>query len=968
MIPKQCEEFLPTPEDYGLKLSDSAEGLSVLFVGYKVTSKHDYVDTEIADKQEVLSILITRYPHANSNVPRAFFTASYVSGLYTICNATSNSAKVYEAAKLFIQRMKDERGYVYEWCHEGIKKLYNCLWRHNLTYRAELLHGLRKVASDVYNTAWRKVPGLRNSGGNDCHIIVNLQVWRAILDRHPFWISTIRRTEVGALVYNLITHQDQESEEYETLMLGLNLKLFPEAPSRQQCANETWYLMLSAMEDELDSTLSLIGGREEVHKHSVTVLRKLWKSAFYVQQTLNWTCPNKKCAKPLAREETHTSLDVFAAQHPTHNQVVVSNHVRDVVEKGYSEVEKASCIYCESALNKTALRSVKALPYYLPVDIIRWSQGKPRAKKLRGRAVLNKEITVKIPGGEEARYHCFAIVLHHGDYIHGGHFTCLTESTIGAWNHYDDDRAFSKGQWYDTMYENTEIVRVVYIRTDVPLLEIGGKCQPVIVRSTGSQPRTHSGIGMTSVVTDQRSSVFSEEHGMYVMGLHPNEEDEYFFDPPEPLAPESESDVEEHDRTQRDLLALHAAKKKRDQIAAGAEKGVQIAAGAENGSVSIRTAFVQIVNQITEDRRHDLEVSRAKHLQSGVPKVVEGRLEEERVEIPSPHPDPPLQSQSTGSRQRGSVELLLEPQHVTPERHLVIPETPTPIRKASVGQLPVTYDGVDDPSHPAKEQNAEQSVDLPRVVDHGQCSPRAQRLTEVGGPCQWPVKRMCPHPATTNPATVVALPETPTPGGNVSAHAEEERLIEEYDYPPSPPAPPSLPQASAAPSQSPPSKAFQEVIHMKLYRNITRIYPEQAAKITGMLLELDNAEIVNLLESPDLLLQRVEEAVEVLQQVKGAPIKNVTGAGRDIFYEREGYKKALLNMLGTETTGKTARRGRSSRTFSGPPPTHGGCLGRAFNIFNDKRLNETGKAFNFGGVQNFFELESPPHTHTHPNR
>lgn len=42
-------------------------------------------------------------------------------------------------------------------------------------------------------------------------------------------------------------------------------------------------------------------------------------------------------------------------------------------------------------------------------------------------------------------------------------------------------------------------------------------------------------------------------------------------------------------------------------------------------------------------------------------------------------------------------------------------------------------------------------------------------------------------------------------------------------------------------------------------------YPTVAGKVTGMLLEMDNTEILHLLEDRDLLHSRVEEAVAVLQ-------------------------------------------------------------------------------------------------------
>lgn len=44
--------------------------------------------------------------------------------------------------------------------------------------------------------------------------------------------------------------------------------------------------------------------------------------------------------------------------------------------------------------------------------------------------------------------------------------------------------------------------------------------------------------------------------------------------------------------------------------------------------------------------------------------------------------------------------------------------------------------------------------------------------------------------------------------------------------------------------------------------------PTLAAKITGMLLEMDNGELLLLLESPESLSAKVEEAVQVLKNSK----------------------------------------------------------------------------------------------------
>lgn len=42
---------------------------------------------------------------------------------------------------------------------------------------------------------------------------------------------------------------------------------------------------------------------------------------------------------------------------------------------------------------------------------------------------------------------------------------------------------------------------------------------------------------------------------------------------------------------------------------------------------------------------------------------------------------------------------------------------------------------------------------------------------------------------------------------------------------------------------------------------------ENAAKVTGMLLEMDQTEVLHLLESPDALKAKVAEAMEVLRNV-----------------------------------------------------------------------------------------------------
>ncbi|XP_075883187.1 embryonic polyadenylate-binding protein-like [Nelusetta ayraudi] len=67
----------------------------------------------------------------------------------------------------------------------------------------------------------------------------------------------------------------------------------------------------------------------------------------------------------------------------------------------------------------------------------------------------------------------------------------------------------------------------------------------------------------------------------------------------------------------------------------------------------------------------------------------------------------------------------------------------------------------------------------------------------------------------------------------------------------------------------------KQLLGERLYPLIHALHPNLAGKITGMLLEIDNSELLHMLESPESLHSKVDEAIAVLQahQVKECPAK-----------------------------------------------------------------------------------------------
>merc|ERR1712060_386773 len=70
---------------------------------------------------------------------------------------------------------------------------------------------------------------------------------------------------------------------------------------------------------------------------------------------------------------------------------------------------------------------------------------------------------------------------------------------------------------------------------------------------------------------------------------------------------------------------------------------------------------------------------------------------------------------------------------------------------------------------------------------------------------------------------------------------------------------------TAAALAAAPAVVQKQMLGEKLFPAISRYQPEMAGKITGMMLEMDNSELLMLLESDQQLKGKVDEALRVLE-------------------------------------------------------------------------------------------------------
>jgi len=97
-----------------------------------------------------------------------------------------------------------------------------------------------------------------------------------------------------------------------------------------------------------------------------------------------------------------------------------------------------------------------------------------------------------------------------------------------------------------------------------------------------------------------------------------------------------------------------------------------------------------------------------------------------------------------------------------------------------------------------------------------------------------------------------SMPRSPAQPGQGPSQAQQQPLA------------PGAPLTAAALAAAPPG-VQKQMLGEKIFPAIAKYQPEMAGKITGMMLEMDNSELLILLESEQQLKNKVEEALRVLE-------------------------------------------------------------------------------------------------------
>ncbi|XP_055081402.1 polyadenylate-binding protein 1A-like isoform X2 [Periophthalmus magnuspinnatus] len=235
-------------------------------------------------------------------------------------------------------------------------------------------------------------------------------------------------------------------------------------------------------------------------------------------------------------------------------------------------------------------------------------------------------------------------------------------------------------------------------------------------------------------------------------------------------------------------------------------------------------------------------------------------------------------------------------------------------RMASVRAVP---NPVINPYQPAPPSGYFMAA-IPQAQNRAAYYPAAGQMAQLRPSPRWATQNVRPQHFQSMPTAVRASPPRPQTFGAMRPTAQMPRMISAQRVATQPMAPrPAAAAPSAAPVRGVPQYKYsagvrnpqqhmapaQAAVHVqgqepltasmlaaappqeqkqmlgeRLFPLIQNMHPSLAGKITGMLLEIDNSELLHMLESPESLRSKVDEAVAVLQahQAKEAVQKTVT--------------------------------------------------------------------------------------------
>uniref|UniRef100_A0AAX7SEC1 Polyadenylate-binding protein n=1 Tax=Astatotilapia calliptera TaxID=8154 RepID=A0AAX7SEC1_ASTCA len=179
---------------------------------------------------------------------------------------------------------------------------------------------------------------------------------------------------------------------------------------------------------------------------------------------------------------------------------------------------------------------------------------------------------------------------------------------------------------------------------------------------------------------------------------------------------------------------------------------------------------------------------------------------------------------------------------------------------------------------------------IPQAQNRAAYYPAAGQMAQLRPSPRWTTQNVRPQPTQTmgpRPATAAAAAATPVRGVPQYKYAAGVRNTQQHmnTQPQVNMQQPAVhvqgqePLTASMLAAAPPQEQKQ-MLGERLFPLIQNMHPSLAGKITGMLLEIDNSELLHMLESPESLRSKVDEAVAVLQahQAKEAAQKTVTNS------------------------------------------------------------------------------------------